>query len=179
MHRRREGGLAMDTLTAIGTRRSIRKYTDEAVSESVITDLLRAAMAAPSAGNEQPWHFVGIQDRAVLDAIPKFHPYSAMLKYASVAILVCGDLTLEKYKGCWVQDCSASAQNLLLAATALGLGAVWTAVHPMEDRVAGMRRLLNMPEHVIPLALIPIGYPAEQHRPADRFNAARVHRDRW
>jgi nitroreductase len=78
-----------------------------------------------------------------------------------------------------VQDCSASAQNLLLAATAMGLGAVWTAIHPMEDRVTGMRKLLHIPENVIPLALIPLGYPAEQPRPADRFNAARVHRDRW
>jgi nitroreductase len=169
----------MDTLNAIFTRRSIRKYTDKAVPEGLVTDLLKAAMAAPSAGNEQAWQFIVIRDRALLDAIPKFHPYSAMLKYASVAVLVCGDLTLEKYKGYWVQDCSAATQNLLLAATAQGLGAVWTAVYPLEDRVAGMRRLLGLPEHVVPLALVPLGFPAEQPGRADRFDQARIHHDRW
>jgi len=169
----------METLDAIFTRRSIRKYTDRPVPEELVTGLLKAAMAAPSAGNEQAWQFIVIRDRALLDAIPKFHPYAAMLRHASVAILVCGDLTLEKYKGYWVQDCSAAAENLLLAATAQGLGAVWTGVYPMEDRVAGMRKLMNLPEHVIPLSLIPIGYPAEQPAKVDRFNAERVHKDRW
>jgi nitroreductase len=169
----------MDTLDAIFTRRSIRKYTDRAVPDELVLQLLRAAMAAPSAGNEQAWQFIVIRDRALLDAIPKFHPYAAMLKYASVAVLVCGDLTLEKYKGYWVQDCSAATQNLLLAATAQGLGAVWTGVYPMEDRVAGMRRLLNLPEHVVPLSLVPLGFPAEQQGRADRFDQARIHHDRW
>ncbi len=169
----------MDTLDAVFTRRSIRKYTDKAVPEELITDLLKAAMAAPSAGNEQAWQFIVIRDRAILDAIPKFHPYSAMLKYAAVAVLICGDLTLEKFKGFWVQDCSAATQNLLLAATTMGLGAVWTGIYPLEERVVGMRKLLNLPEHVIPLSLVPIGFPAEQPGRADRFNAERVHRDRW
>jgi nitroreductase len=169
----------MDTLDAIAARRSIRKYTDRPVPDDVVSQLLKAAMAAPSAGNEQAWQFIVIRDRALLDAIPKFHPYSAMLKYASVAILVCGDLTLEKYKGYWVQDCAAATQNLLLAATTMGLGAVWTGVYPAEDRVAGMRKLLNLPEHVIPLSLVPVGYPAEQPAKADRFNPERVHKDRW
>jgi len=169
----------MDTLDAIFTRRSIRKYTDKAVPEELVTNLLKAAMAAPSAGNEQAWQFIVIREREILDAIPKFHPYTAMLKYASIAILVCGDLTLEKIKGYWVQDCSAATQNLLLAATTLGLGAVWTGVYPLEDRVSGMRKLLHLPEHVIPLSLVPIGFPAEQPGRADRFNAERVHSDTW
>jgi nitroreductase len=169
----------MNTFDAIFTRRSIRKYTDQAVPEELVIELLKAAMAAPSAGNEQAWQFIVIRDRAILDAIPKFHPYAAMLKYASVAIVVCGDLSREKFKGFWVQDCSAATQNLLLAATARGLGAVWTALHPMEDRVAGMRKLLGLPEQIIPLSLVPIGYPAEHPGPTDRFDQARVHRDRW
>lgn len=169
----------MDTLDAIFTRRSIRKYTDLTVPDEMVSRLLKAALSAPSAGNEQAWQFVVIRDRSILDAIPKFHPYSAMLKYASVAILVCGDLTREKFKGYWVQDCSAATQNLLLAATTMGLGAVWTGVYPMEDRVAGMRQLLNLPEHVIPLSLVPVGFPAEQPGRADRFDQARIHRDRW
>jgi nitroreductase len=169
----------MDALTAIHARRSIRRYTSEAVPEETVNRLLRAAMAAPSAGNEQPWHFIVIRDRALLDAVPQFHPYAAMLKYASVAVLVCGDLTLEKYRGFWVQDCSAAAENLLLAAAAMGLGAVWTAIYPLEERVAGMRDLLRLPENVIPLALVPLGYPAEQPRPVDRFDPSRVHLNGW
>jgi nitroreductase len=169
----------METIDAIMTRRSIRKYTDWAVPDELLSQLLKAAMAAPSAGNEQAWQFIVIRDRALLDAIPKFHPYAAMLKYASVAVLVCGDLTLEKYKGYWVQDCSAATQNLLLAATAQGLGAVWTGVYPLSDRVAGMRKLLGLPEHIVPLSLVPIGFPAEQPAKADRFNTERVHKDRW
>jgi len=169
----------MDTFDAIFSRRSVRQYTAKVVPDALVTELLKAAMAAPSAGNEQPWQFIVVRDRAILDEIPKFHPYSAMVKHASVAILVCGDLTLEKYKGFWVQDCSAATENLLLAATAKGLGAVWTAVYPMEDRVAGMRKLLNLPEHIMPLSLVPIGYPASLPSAADRFNVARIRRDRW
>ena len=169
----------MDTFDAIFSRRSVRQYTAKVVPDALVTELLKAAMAAPSAGNEQPWQFIVVRDRAILDAIPTFHPYSAMVKHASVAILVCGDLTLEKYKGFWVQDCSAATENLLLAATAKGLGAVWTAVYPMEDRVAGMRKLLNLPEHIMPLSLVPIGYPASLPSAADRFNVARIRRDRW
>lgn len=169
----------MDTFDAIFTRRSIRKFTDRTVPDEMVSRLLMAAMAAPSAGNEQAWQFIVIRNRALLDAIPKFHPYSSMLKYASLAILICGDLTLEKFKGYWVQDCSAATQNLLLAATAAGLGAVWTGVYPMEDRVAGMRHLLDLPEHVIPLSLVPVGFPAEPPGRADRFDQARIHHDRW
>lgn len=169
----------MDTFDAIFGRRSVRQYTSKVVPDSLVTEILKAAMAAPSAGNEQPWQFIVIRERAILDAIPTFHPYSAMVKHASVAILVCGDLTLEKFKGFWVQDCSAATQNILLAATAKGLGAVWTAVFPMEDRVAGMRKLLDLPEHIMPLSLVPIGYPAAVPEPADRFNAERIRRDRW
>ena len=169
----------MNTFDAIFGRRSIRKYTPQPVPEELVTELLQAAMAAPSAGNEQAWQFIVIRDRMLLDAVPKFHPYSAMLKYASVAILVCGDLSVEKFKGFWVQDCSAATQNILLAATARGLGAVWTALYPLEERVMGMRKLLGLPEHIIPLALVPLGYPAEHPGPADRFVAAKVHRAQW
>ncbi len=169
----------MDAMDAILGRRSIRRYTPKPVPDSLVTEVLQAAMAAPSAGNERPWHFIVIRDRATLDAIPKFHPYSAMLKYASVAIVVCGDLLQEKYKGFWVQDCSAATENLLLAATAKGLGSVWTALHPMEDRVAGMRSLLGLPESIIPLSLVPLGFPEEQPGRPERFDPGRVHRERW
>jgi len=169
----------MDALNAILSRRSIRKYTAQPVSEEMIRELLEAAMAAPSAGNEQPWHFVVMDDREILDAIPRFHPYSRMLEEAPMAILVCGDLELQKYEGYWVQDCSAATENLLIAAQAKGLGAVWLGVYPIEERVAGFRNLLGVPDHVIPFALISIGYPAEQKPGADRYNSSRVRRNRW
>jgi nitroreductase len=169
----------MDAIEAIRTRRSIRKFKDGGISEETIRLLLEAAMNAPSAGNEQPWQFVVIDDRKILDEIPGIHPHTAMLKQAPMAILVCGDLSLEKYKGFWVQDCSAAVQNLLLAAHALGLGAVWTGFHPMEDRVQGMRRLLGLPEHVIPLALVPLGHPDQPSGRQERFREDRIHRNGW
>lgn len=166
-------------MQAIFQRRSIRKYTDKAVSEEQIEQILRAGMAAPSAGNEQPWHFIVINDRDILYEIPKFHPYAQMLTEASHAIVVCGDLTLQKYQGYWVQDCSAATENMLLMAQDLGIGSVWLGVYPSEDRVKELKKLLGLPESVIPLNIISIGYSAETREAADRFNPARIHRNKW
>lgn len=169
----------METIEAIHTRRSIRKYTKQSVSEDIIKELLEAAMYAPSAGNQQPWHFVVIRERQILDAIPNFHPHAKMLRDAVVAILICADPSLEKYKGRWTQDCSAATQNILLAAHAKGLGAVWVAIHPEAARIKSIQELLSIPESIIPLALIPIGYPAEEKTQPERFNASRIHYNRW
>ena len=140
----------MDAMEAILTRRSVRQYTDGSIPEDTINKLLEAAMSAPSAGNQQPWQYIVIDDRSVLDDIPKVHPYSGMLKQAPLAIVVCGDMDRERHKGYWVQDCSAATQNLLIAARALGLGAVWLGVYPLEDRIKGISQLLNLPQSVIP-----------------------------
>ena len=169
----------MDAMTAILSRRSVRKYTRQAVSEEAVRSILAAAMAAPSAGDQQPWQFVAIDDRGILDAIPEYHEYSAMLREAPLAIAVCGDERLERHKGCWVQDCSAATQNLLLAAHALNLGAVWLGVYPDQQRVEKTKELLGLPEEVIPLAIVALGYPAERKPPADRFDASRIHTNRW
>ena len=169
----------MDAFEAIHGRRSIRSYTSEAIPEDVIEDLLKAAMAAPSAGNQQPWQFVVIDDRKLLDAIPEYHEHSAMLKQAPLAIAMCGDQRLERHKGFWVQDCSAATQNLLLAAHAKGLGAVWLGIYPVEERVKKTQQLLGLPKEVIPLAVVALGYPAESKDPADRFDSSRVHRNCW
>ena len=169
----------MDAFEAILARRSIRRYAPAIVPDVLVTDLLLAAMSAPSAGNQQPWQFVVIADRQLREEISTFHPYAQMVREAPVAILVCGDLRLESYRGYWVQDCSAATQNILLAAHAKGLGAVWVGVYPKEDRVTRFRELLGLPAQVIPLALVPIGFPAERLPPANRFNPSRVHRDRW
>ena len=168
----------MDAMEAILSRRSIRRYTDKPVPEELIKQLLVAAMSAPSANNQQPWQFVIIDDRRILDEIPRFHPYSHMLREASWAIAVCGDNDLA-LSGYWVQDCSAATQNILLAAHALGLGAVWLGVHPNEKREKEVQKLLGLPEHVKPLCLISIGYPAEKKSPSNRYNESRVHHNRW
>jgi nitroreductase len=169
----------MNTVEAILTRRSIRKYADQPVSSEMVKELLRSAMSAPSAGNEQPWQFVVIDDRSILDQIPTINPYAGMAKDAPLAVLVCGDLHLEQFAGYWVQDCSAAIQNLLLAAHDKGLGAVWTGIYPMEDRTMSFRKMFNLPDHVIPLALVVIGYPAQQIPPEDRYREDRVHYNSW
>ncbi|OHB70232.1 MAG: NADH dehydrogenase [Planctomycetes bacterium RBG_13_63_9] len=169
----------MDALEAIRTRRSIRKYRSEAVPDELIRQLLAAAMSAPSARNAQPWQFVVIRDRGLLDEIPRISPNAAMAGQAPLAILICGDLGLEKSPGYWPVDCAAAAENLLLAAHALGLGAVWTGVYPRQPRIEGLRRLLGVPEGVVPHSLIVLGYPAEQPPSPDRYLPERVHQDRW
>ena len=120
-----------------------------------------------------------IDDRALLDTIPSFHSYARMLGQAPLAILVCGDVERELSPGYWVQDCSAATQNLLLAARAVGLGAVWLGIHPREERVAGMRQLCGLPPTIMPLALIAIGDPAVDQARVDRYDETRVHRNRW
>lgn len=169
----------MEIFDAIYGRRSIRSYTDAEVPEEDIEVLLRAAMAAPSAGNQQPWHFVVIDDRSILDAIPEYHPYSQMLKEAPLAIAVCGDKREEKHEGFWVQDCSAAVENLLLAAHARGLGAVWLGVYPEQDRVEGTRALLGLPDEVVPLAVVAVGYPGTDKPAMDRYDPDRIHRNVW
>lgn len=166
-------------MDAILARRSIRKYKEQEVSDEQVKAILQAGMAAPSAGNAQPWQFIVFRDKITMEAVTGFHPYAKMLPEASVAILVCGDLSLEKFPGFWVQDCSAAIQNMLLKITELGLGAVWLGLYPLEDRVKGAQELFGIPENVKPLCIIPIGYPDEEKEPIDRFTADRVHEERW
>ena len=169
----------MELFTAMHTRRSIRKFTSQPVSDDDIRKILEAAMMAPSAGNAQPWQFIVARDRAKLNKVKNINPYAAMAEKAPLAILVCGDLSLEKYQGFWVQDCSAAVQNMLLAVNGLGLGGVWTGIYPLEDRVSGFRSLFDLPEKVIPLALVVIGYPDQQLKSDSRYKAERVHHDSW
>ena len=169
----------MDALEALTTRRSIRAFTGRPVSIELVHELIRAAMHAPSAGNEQPWHFIIITDREILDHIPDDHPYAGMLTEATVAVLVCGDPRQERHPGMWVQDCAAATQNLLLAAHAKGLGAVWVGVHPREDRIAPLRQRIEMPAEIVPFALVPLGYPAEHPEREDRFRAELIHMNHW
>ena len=169
----------MDTLEAIRTRRSVRRYEDRPVPEELVQKLLAAAMAAPSARNAQPWQFVVIDDRRMLAEIATINPNAQMARHAPLAILVCGDLSLELSPGYWVVDCAAAVENMLLAAHALGLGAVWTGVYPRQERMDGLRRLVKLPDNVIAHSLVVLGYPAEQPPPRDSYRAERIHRNGW
>ena len=165
----------MELMEAIRTRRSVRKYEDKPISDEMVREILDAAMMAPSAGNAQPWRFLVINEREKLDAMVELHPYIKMVTQAQLGVVVCADLGLEKFPGYWVQDCSAAMQNMLLAIHSLGLGAVWTGIYPMDDRVAAFKKMFNMPENVIPLGFAPIGWPAQQPKSASRFKEDRIH----
>jgi nitroreductase len=169
----------MDTLEAIRSRRSIRKYQQQPVPQERIDQLLSAAMYAPSARNQQPWEFVVVDDRGALAEIARLIPNARMAADAPLGILICGDLGLEKSPGFWVVDCAAATENLLLAAHGLGLGGVWVGIYPRQERMDICRRLFALPEQVMPHSLTVLGLPAEQPPQVDRFRADRVHRNRW
>jgi len=163
----------------IVNRRSVRSYRSDAVTEAQIEQVIRAAMAAPSAGNQQPWEFIILTDRDLLVKITEVHPYAKMLLEAPAAIVVCGNMSREKHKDFWIQDCSAAVQNMLLEATHHGLGSVWLGVYPRQDRIDGLKKMFKLPESVIPFAVVALGYAREQPSPVDRFNSAYIHRNEW
>lgn len=167
----------MDALEALFTRRSIRSYTSDSVSEEDLKTILEAGMNAPSANNRQPWHFVVVDEREKLNGIMEAHPYTRMLAEAPIAIVVCGDPDISE--SFWVQDCSAATENILLAARALDLGTVWCGVYPREDRVNVISVLFDLPETIVPLNVIALGHPAEEKGRVDRYQDSRVHRNAW
>lgn len=169
----------MELREAIRTRRSIRKFKDLPVEEGLIRQVIADAMLAPSAGNQQPWHFIIVTERGKLDRVPEFHPYCKMISKAPAAIVLCGEVEGKKWPTFWVQDCSAAAQNLLLSARDLGLGTVWAGVYPEEDRMTGARELFNIPEAIMPFAIIPIGWPDADFKAMDRYNEKVVHLNSW
>ena len=169
----------MDAMEAIFTRRSIRNYEKKQISNGTINLLIEAAMCAPSSGNEQPWHFIIIDDPEILGKVPTFHNHAKMLKDASIAILVCCDLNLEIHKDMWIQDCAAATQNILLAVRANKLGAVWLGIYPREKRMIGMKELTNLPDNIVPFSLISIGHPAVKQEKINRYDSSRIHRNKW
>lgn len=164
-------------LDNIATRTSIRDYEARPVEKEKIEKMLRAAMAAPTAMNKQPWHFVVVDQRNVLDALAGANPYAKMLKKAPLAIVVCGN-TDKMIEGggrdFWIQDASAATENLLLAAHAMGLGAVWTGAYPSEERCISISKVLSLSDNLVPLNMIVVGYPAEQPQPKQKFKEENV-----
>ncbi len=165
------------SLEMIFARRSIRRFTTDGVTDAQIQKILEAAMAAPSANNQKPWHFVVTRNRTILDDLADAHPYGKMLTQATCAIAVCGVPQISN--AYWIQDCSAATQNILLAATALNLGSVWLGCTPRNDRVAAIQKILTIPEEFPVLSLIAIGHPGEQKPPRTQFDPNRVHWDHW
>ena len=165
----------MDAMTAIRTRRSVRAFRRRAVEEDVLRQIIAAGTSAPSANNEQPWHFVIIREAALLRQISKVSSGTVYVADAPAAILVCGENRYET----WVNDTSACAQNMLLAAHALGLGAVWTGAFPEQERVDAYREMFKLPGNITPLCLIVVGYAQGLPEPENRMNEERVHDNVW
>ncbi|AAB88993.1 MULTISPECIES: nitroreductase family protein [Archaeoglobus] len=172
-----------ECLKMIYTRRSIRVYSDRQISDEDIEKILKAAMLAPSAGNEQPWHFIVVRDREMLKKMSEAFTFGQMLPNASAAIVVCADPKLSKYPyDMWVQDCSAATENILLAARCLGIGSVWLGVYPREERMKALRELLGIPENIVVFSVVSLGYPKDEkdfYEADDRFNPDRIHREKW
>lgn len=165
----------------IMTRLSVRKFTPEPIGRDTLETIVKAGMAAPTAVNKQPWEFVVVTEREVLDSLDAVHPH-ANLPTATAAIIVCGNMqkTLEgEGRQYWIQDCSAATENILLAAHAFGLGAVWCGVYPMNERVVPVRDVLGLPDYITPLNIVTMGHPAGEGAPKDKWNPDAVHYQRW
>ena len=167
---------ALDNIFA---RKSVRSYTDEPVSPEQVETILKAAMAAPSGMNMQPWRFVVVTDQKVKDKLAV--GFNKMIAKAPVVIIVCGKTTnkLGAPNKNWTADCAASTENLLLAVEALGLGAVWTACYPYEDRMNPTVEALELPENISPYCIVPIGHPAGNDKPKDKWNPENIHYEKW
>jgi len=169
----------MDIIEAIFSRRSIRKYTSAEVPQEILDKILKAGMSAPSAHNLQPWHFLIIKSRKKLEQIRTFHPHAEMLREAALAIIICGDLTLDDQIGYLVQACAAATENILLAAHGLGWGAVWLGLYPRSERQNRIIRLFQLPENIIPLTMVALGAPNEIKHKIERFKPDRIHLNQW
>ncbi|MCD7936461.1 MAG: nitroreductase family protein [Tannerellaceae bacterium] len=165
-----------NALQVIMNRKSVRDYQSRPVKETEIQTLLKAGMAAPSGRDIRPWEFVVVTDKKILEGMAGELPTARMLAKAPAAIIVCGDSIQSFY---WYLDCAAATQNILLAAEALGLGGVWTASYPYEDRMTIVSKYIGLPEHILPLAVIPIGYPTGKQTPKDKFNEQKIHYNTW
>lgn len=178
-----ENGETNPVIAAIMERKSVRNYTAEPVSRENLELLAKSGMAAPTAGNIQPWEFIAIDDKGILQQLSQVQPYVGMAAKAPAAIVVCGNMHdyqgKERMREFWVQDTSAATENILLAAESLKLGAVWAGIHPDAERVAKVQKILRLPEYLIPLNIIVIGYPAGGEQPKNKWKAERLHWNNW
>jgi nitroreductase len=169
----------MEVQEALLSRRSIRKYKEQKISKDDIDKILKAAMYAPSAMNLQAWHFIVIDDIAVLIETIKSIPYAEMLRQSASAILVCGDSSVEKNESWLLQNCSAAIQNILLSAHGLGIGSCWIAIHGMDDVYKNIKNQFGLPENIVPVSLISLGNPDEEVKTEERFKEEKIHYNHW
>ena len=169
----------MEVLEAIFNRRSIRKYTAEKVSNEQIELLLKAAMYAPSAVNKQPWEFIVFHDRQTMQKITEVHPNASMLLKSTTAILVCWDERRQHDAGYGPVDCAAATQNILLAAHALGLGAVWVGLYPRQHRMEAVQQIFGLPSDIRGFSIVSLGIPAEKKSAPDRYDILKIHQEKW
>lgn len=172
-------GKNFNMLEDIFTRRSIRKFTGEVVDEKDLKLILKAGFQAPSAHNLEPRDFIVVKDKKILEKIAEVHKYGKMIPNAGCAIIVCGDTEVQKSQGLLVADCSASLENMLLAAHSLKLGGVWNAIHPIEKLEKQIREILNIPETILPIGIAVIGPTDVEARVIDRYNEEKIHKDKW
>ena len=183
---------ASSALEVIMTRTSIRSFTGDPVPREQLETILKAGMAAPTAMNTQPWRFVVVTDKEKISSVFGSGPRSGAFTTAGAVIVVCGQSTsmqkpfgqpdapeTEQPNMFWYEDCSAAAENILLAAKALGLGAVWTAGYPAQERIEPVQKALGIPSNVVPLCIIPVGVPAEDPAPKDKWNPSYIHWEKW
>jgi nitroreductase len=170
-----------DTFSVIHARKSVRNFTGAPVSKADLENIIKAGMAAPTAANMQPWSFVVITERKILDDLAAGLPYAKMLTKAGAAIIVCTepDKANGKSKDLAIIDASLAGENILLAIEALGFGGVWTATYPYADRLKHVKEVLNIPEEVIPLNVIVIGVPTGQDKPKDKYRKEKIHWEQW
>jgi nitroreductase len=170
-----------DAISVIHSRKSVRSFTGQSVDKEKLDTILKAGMAAPTAVNKQPWAFIVVTDRKTLDTLRNGLPYAKMLDKAGAAIVVCAipEKAYEQKVEFAVIDSTCAGENILLAAEALGLGAVWTAAYPYKDRMDIVRKALNVPDDIIPLNVIPIGHPTGQDKPKDKYRPENVHWEKW
>jgi nitroreductase len=170
----------METLEAINTRRSIRKFILREIPDEIVTKILQAGMCAPTSGNQRPWQFIVIRDRVMIDRFIEAYPYSKkMLPDVPVTIMVCFDRNLEKYEKRWQMDCANATLSMLLATHSLGYGGLWLEIYPIEERINKIQDSFGIPDSVVPFALVTIGHAAEEKPPIDRFDQSIIHYDKW
>lgn len=169
----------MEIQEALLNRRSIRKYKDQKISKEDIDKILKAAMYAPSAMNLQAWHFIVIDDKEIMIETIKSIPYAEILRQSATAIVVCGDSSVEKNESWLLQNCSAAIQNILISAYGLGIGSCWIAIHGMDDVYKNIKTQFKLPENIVPVSLISLGYPDEEVTAEERFIEEKIHNNKW
>lgn len=170
-----------EALENIFNRKSVRNFTTQKVSDDDIDLIIRAGMAAPSAINLQPWEFIILEDKDTLQDMADIHEYSGMFRTATLGIIVLGNMNRsdKRFRQLWVQDCSAATENILLAAEALGYGAVWTAIYPVDERINALIKYFNLPENIVPFSLIAVGKSNGEDKVKNKYDKKKIHFEKW